>query len=116
MENPDSFKSNSFYCNRCHYHLCRIYSVAGHNLFDGLAFAVALLAILGIHETAHYYAARKHEVKSTLPYFIPAPTLIGTFGAVINIKSPIPDKNSLFDRDGILGTLLRQQGKGEPLS
>jgi membrane-associated protease RseP (regulator of RpoE activity) len=73
------------------------YTFAGHNLFDGVAFAVALLGILGIHETAHYYAAKKHEVKSTLPYFIPAPTLIGTFGAVINVKSPIPDKNSLFD-------------------
>ena len=73
------------------------YLFAGHNLFDGVAFAIALLSILGIHETAHYYAARKHKVKSTLPYFIPAPTLIGTFGAVINVKSPIPDRNSLFD-------------------
>jgi membrane-associated protease RseP (regulator of RpoE activity) len=73
------------------------YTFAGHNLFDGVAFAIALLAILGIHETAHYFAAKKHKVKSTLPYFIPAPTLIGTFGAVINVKSPIPDKNSLFD-------------------
>ena len=73
------------------------YLFAGHNLFDGVAFAIALLGILGIHETAHYYAARKHKVKSTLPYFIPAPTLIGTFGAVINVKSPIPDRNSLFD-------------------
>ena len=73
------------------------YTFAGHNLFDGIAFAIAIMSILGIHETAHYYAARKHEVKSTLPYFIPAPTLIGTFGAVINVKSPIPDKNALFD-------------------
>ncbi len=73
------------------------YKFSGGTIFDGLAFAVALLAILGVHETAHYYAARKHDVDSTLPYFIPAPTLIGTFGAVINIRSPIPDKNSLFD-------------------
>ncbi len=73
------------------------YNVAGGNIWDGIAFAVALLGILGVHETAHYYAARKHNVKSTLPYFVPAPTFIGTFGAVINVKSPIPDKNSLFD-------------------
>ena len=73
------------------------YNVAGGNIGDGIAFAVALLGILGVHETAHYYAARKHNVKSTLPYFVPAPTFIGTFGAVINVKSPIPDKNSLFD-------------------
>jgi membrane-associated protease RseP (regulator of RpoE activity) len=73
------------------------YNVAGGNIWDGVAFAIALLGILGVHETAHFYAARKHGVKSTLPYFVPAPTLIGTFGAVINVKSPIPDKNSLFD-------------------
>lgn len=73
------------------------YTFAGGRILDGVAFAVALLGILGVHETAHYYAAKKHKVKSTLPYFIPAPTLIGTFGAVINVKSPIPDKNSLFD-------------------
>lgn len=73
------------------------YNVADGNILDGIAFAIALLGIIGVHETTHYYAARKHNIKSTLPYFIPAPTFIGTFGAVINIKSPIPDKNSLFD-------------------
>ncbi len=73
------------------------YTFAGGNMWDGVAFAVALLSILGVHETAHYYAAKKHDVKSSLPYFVPAPTLIGTFGAVINVKSPIPNKNSLFD-------------------
>jgi len=73
------------------------YTFAGGNIGDGVAFAVALLSILGVHETAHYYAAKKHDVKSSLPYFVPAPTLIGTFGAVINVKSPIPNKNSLFD-------------------
>ena len=73
------------------------YQFAGGSIWDGIAFAVALLAILGIHESAHYFAAKKHGVKSTLPYFVPAPTLIGTFGAVINVKSPIPTKNALFD-------------------
>jgi membrane-associated protease RseP (regulator of RpoE activity) len=73
------------------------YQFAGGNIWDGVAFAGALLGILGVHESAHYFAAKKHGVKSTLPYFIPAPTLIGTFGAVINVKSPIPNKNALFD-------------------
>lgn len=67
------------------------------SIMDGVAFAVAIMAIIGTHETAHYFAAKKHGVKATLPYFIPAPTLIGTFGAVINIKSAIPHKNALFD-------------------
>ncbi len=73
------------------------YQFAGGSIWDGVAFAGALLAILGIHESAHYFAAKKHGVKSTLPYFVPAPTLIGTFGAVINVKSPIPNRNALFD-------------------
>jgi membrane-associated protease RseP (regulator of RpoE activity) len=67
------------------------------SIIDGIAFAIAIMAIIGTHETAHYFAAKKHGVKATLPYFIPAPTLIGTFGAVINIKSAIPTKNALFD-------------------
>ena len=72
------------------------YSAQG-NIYGAIAFAVALLGIIGAHEFAHYFAARKHGVHATLPYFIPAPTMIGTFGALINIKSPIPDRNALFD-------------------
>lgn len=67
------------------------------NLIQGITFSIALLAIIGTHETAHYFAAKKHDVKATLPYFVPAPTGIGTLGAVINIKSAIPYKNALFD-------------------
>ncbi len=73
------------------------YFFGGGSIMDGIAFSVAIMAILGTHETAHYFAARKYGVEATLPYFIPAPTLIGTFGAVINVKSPIPNKNALFD-------------------
>ncbi len=73
------------------------YFLGEGSLLLGIAFSVALLAIVGSHETAHFLAARKHEVKATLPYFIPAPTGIGTLGAVINVKSAIPDKNALFD-------------------
>jgi membrane-associated protease RseP (regulator of RpoE activity) len=73
------------------------YYFIGHGVLDGIAFSVAIMAIIGTHETAHYLAARKYGVKATLPYFIPAPTFIGTFGAVINVKSPIPTKNALFD-------------------
>jgi len=70
---------------------------AGGSLIEGIKFSLAILAIIGTHETAHYFAAKKHGIEATLPYFIPAPTLIGTFGAVINIKSAIPHKNALFD-------------------
>ncbi len=43
-------------------------------------------------------------VYATLPYFIPAPTLIGTFGALIRIKSPIRSRKALFDI-GIAGPI-----------
>lgn len=61
-----------------------------------LAFSFSLLAILGLHELGHYLYARRHHVEATLPYFIPAPTLIGTFGAVIRIRSPIPHRSALL--------------------
>lgn len=63
----------------------------------GFMFSVPLLAILGVHEMGHYTAARRHGVAVTPPYFIPAPSFIGTFGAFIKIKSPIPHRNALMD-------------------
>ncbi|AIS31585.1 peptidase M50 family [Methanobacterium formicicum] len=73
------------------------YYLGEGDMWQAVAFAVALLGIIGAHELAHFFAARKHGVDATLPYFIPAPTIIGTFGALINIKSPIPNRRALFD-------------------
>ncbi|GIV61310.1 MAG: peptidase M50 [Rhodothermaceae bacterium] len=65
---------------------------------DGLRFAVSLLLFLSVHEFGHYFAARHHGVDTSLPYFIPAPFVgIGTFGAVIRIREPIPSLRKLFD-------------------
>ena len=64
----------------------------------GLPFSITLLSILGIHEFGHYFAARYWKVHVTLPYFIPAPfPPIGTFGAVIKMKSSIPNRKALID-------------------
>jgi membrane-associated protease RseP (regulator of RpoE activity) len=63
----------------------------------GLMFSIPLLSILVVHEMGHYTAARRHNVSVTPPYFIPAPSFIGTFGAFIKIKSPVPDRNALLD-------------------
>lgn len=61
-------------------------------------YSFALLGILFGHEMGHYLPARYYGVKATLPYFIPFPLgPIGTMGAVIQIKDPIPDKKALFD-------------------
>ncbi|HEX9849836.1 site-2 protease family protein [Candidatus Deferrimicrobium sp.] len=74
------------------------------DLLLGLMFNVPLLSILGIHELGHYAAARHHRVDVTPPFFLPAPSFIGTFGAFIRIRSPIPHRNALFDV-GISGPL-----------
>lgn len=67
------------------------------NLIMGLPFSISIMLILGSHELGHYITARRNNVDATLPYFIPAPHLLGTFGAVIKMKSPIRDKNSLVE-------------------
>jgi len=66
-------------------------------LLLGLPFSIALLGILLTHEMGHYLAARYYRVDVTLPFFLPAPTLIGTLGAFIRIRSRIPNKRALFD-------------------
>lgn len=66
-------------------------------IYKGLPFALTLIAILMAHELSHYFASRKHNTKATLPYFIPAPTIIGTFGAFIKMKSPIITRKALMD-------------------
>ena len=63
----------------------------------GLPFSITLMAILIVHEMSHYLASRVHGVPSTLPFFIPAPSIIGTFGAVIQMKGAIWDRRTLFD-------------------
>ncbi len=55
------------------------------------------MAILTAHEFGHYLAARHHGVPATLPYFIPAPFLFGTMGAVIRMSPFIPNRRALFD-------------------
>jgi Peptidase family M50 len=66
-------------------------------LLSGWPFAVTLLTILLAHELGHYFACRHHQIHATYPFFIPAPTLIGTFGAFILIRSPIRSSRALFD-------------------
>jgi hypothetical protein len=67
--------------------------------YGALYFSAPVMAILGLHELAHWVVARHHHVEASLPYFLPVPPpfLFGTFGAFISIREPFPDKKALFD-------------------
>lgn len=68
------------------------------HLLDGWPYALSLLLILGAHELGHYFAARRHHVNVTLPYFIPMPFgLFGTLGAFILLREPMKNRKVLFD-------------------
>jgi len=69
-------------------------------VLEGLPFSVTLMTILLSHELSHYFASKRHHTEATLPYFIPAPPFlspIGTFGALIKMKSPIVTRRALID-------------------
>jgi membrane-associated protease RseP (regulator of RpoE activity) len=70
-------------------------------LMRGVPYAASLLLILGVHELGHYMAARRYRIQATLPYFIPVLPMsifpFGTFGAFIQVRSPIPNRRALFD-------------------
>lgn len=70
----------------------------------GIPFSFTLLSILIAHEMGHYLVSKRYGVNVSLPYFIPAPSIIGTFGAFIRIKSPMRDRRALLDI-GLAGPL-----------
>ena len=73
------------------------------NLFFGaVLFALPLMSIIFIHEMGHYFISKKHGIPTSLPYFLPIPPIlpnfnIGTIGAVISSREPMPNKKALFD-------------------
>lgn len=66
-------------------------------LLAGVPFAFTLIGILLAHELGHFFACRYYRISASYPYFLPAPTLIGTLGAFIRIRSPIYNRRALFD-------------------
>ena len=66
-------------------------------LSAGLPFALTLMIILLAHELGHFFACRHHGIHASYPFFLPFPTLIGTLGAFILIRSPIRTTRALFD-------------------
>ena len=79
------------------------------NLRFGLPYSISILFILGVHEFGHFFAARFHGVKVTLPYFLPFPPTpmflnFGTLGALIRTKAAVPSRRAMFDI-GVAGPL-----------
>jgi hypothetical protein len=77
-------------------------------LVPGLPFGLALVLILALHEAGHYFAAKHHSISVTPPFFIPFPpyvSIIGTLGAFIRLRSPVLNRNQLFDV-GVAGPLV----------
>jgi membrane-associated protease RseP (regulator of RpoE activity) len=73
-------------------------------LLGGLPFMATVMLFFMAHEMGHYLYCRRYGVYATLPFFIPMPTLIGTMGAVILIRSRIRSRTALFDI-GIAGPI-----------
>jgi len=63
----------------------------------GLPYSASLILILGAHEMGHYVACRIYRIDASLPFFIPGPPILGTFGAVIRIRAPFTSRRALFD-------------------
>ena len=68
------------------------------DIWRGWPFALSILLILGAHEMGHYFAARRHNVPVTLPFFLPMPwSYFGTLGAFIQLRGPVSNRRALFD-------------------
>lgn len=68
-------------------------------IWRGLPYALSIMLILGGHELGHYFAARRHHIAVTLPYFIPLPFIspFGTLGAFIQLRQPLRNRKILMD-------------------
>src|SRR3989454_2093923 len=73
--------------------------------FGGLFFTLPLLTILGSHEMGHYLVAKRYKVQASLPFFLPSVPPLGTFGAFISMRDPIPNRRALLDI-GVSGPLV----------
>lgn len=74
-------------------------------LSHALAFSVTLMVILAAHELGHYLTAKHYGVQQSLPYFIPAPTILGTLGAVILMRSQ-PENRRILLRVAVMGPFV----------
>jgi membrane-associated protease RseP (regulator of RpoE activity) len=79
------------------------------DFWQGWPYSLSFLAFLTFHEFGHYFTALYHQVRSSLPYYIPIyiPFLglnIGSMGAVIVLKQ-VPDSTRKYFDIGVAGPL-----------
>lgn len=66
-------------------------------LVAGLPYALSIITILGLRDIARYLVAKFYQIDTNLPCFIPLPFLPGTYGCLVQIRSPIPNRKAVFD-------------------
>jgi membrane-associated protease RseP (regulator of RpoE activity) len=74
-------------------------------LAAGLPYAVSIIAILGVRDLGRYFVAKFYKIDTNLPYFIPLPFLPGTYGCLVQMRSPIPDRKAVFDLGFVAASL-----------
>ena len=75
----------------------QVHATTPQLILGGFSYSFTILSILGAHELGHYLACRYYRIDATLPFFLPAPLLTGTLGAVIRIRGAFTSKAALFD-------------------
>ncbi|EHJ12119.1 Peptidase M50, partial [Crocosphaera watsonii WH 0003] len=63
---------------------------------ETLPIGLALWGIFIFHEVGHRVAAKRYDIKMSVPFFLPT-WQIGSFGAITRFESLIPTRNALFD-------------------
>jgi membrane-associated protease RseP (regulator of RpoE activity) len=63
---------------------------------EALPIGLGIFTILIAHEIGHWFLGRKHQVKLSWPFFLPA-VQIGSFGAITRFESLLPNRKALFD-------------------
>jgi len=63
---------------------------------ETLPIGLGIFTILIAHEIGHWLLARRHQVRLSLPFFLPA-VQIGSFGAITRFESLLPNRKALFD-------------------
>ncbi|NET48730.1 MAG: site-2 protease family protein [Merismopedia sp. SIO2A8] len=80
------------------------------SIAKGIPYCVAITLILTVYHLSQYIIAKRNQIKASLPYFIPVPPVVlgfpfGTFGAFLQVRSPMPNRKVLFDM-GFVGPVV----------